>query len=144
MFALERQKRIMELLRENGSVMVNDLSRDFGVTLETVRRDLEKLEQMEQVRRTHGGAVLFEEIALDLSLEKRSGLNIEGKIAIAKKAEERNTGARGLRSIIEEVMTDIMFEIPSDEDIVSCIVHKECITDDVPPEIIKRTAKCGA
>ena len=86
MFALERQKRIMELLRENGSVMVNDLSRDFGVTLETVRRDLEKLEQMEQVRRTHGGAVLFEEIALDLSLEKRSGLNIEGKIAIAKKA----------------------------------------------------------
>ena len=86
MFALERQKRIMELLRENGSVMVNDLSRDFGVTLETVRRDLEKLEQMDQVRRTHGGAVLFEEAALDLSLEKRSGLNIEGKIAIAKKA----------------------------------------------------------
>ena len=86
MFALERQKRIMELLRENGSVMVNDLSRDFGVTLETVRRDLEKLEQMDQVRRTHGGAVLFEEAALDLSLEKRSGLNIEGKIAIARKA----------------------------------------------------------
>lgn len=87
MFALERQKRIMELLRENGSVMVNDLSRDFGVTLETVRRDLEKLEQMEQVKRTHGGAVLFEETAaLDLSLEKRSGLNIDGKIAIAKKA----------------------------------------------------------
>ena len=86
MFALERQKKIMELLRENGSVMVNDLSRDFGVTLETVRRDLEKLEQMEQVRRTHGGAVLYEDASLDLSLEKRSGLNTEGKIAIAKKA----------------------------------------------------------
>lgn len=65
-------------------------------------------------------------------------------IAIAKKAEERNTGARGLRSIIEEIMTDIMFEIPSDEDIVSCIVHKECITDNVPPEIIRRTEECGA
>lgn len=86
MFALERQKKIMELLHENGSVMVNDLSRDFGVTLETVRRDLEKLEQMDQVRRTHGGAVLYEEATLDLSLEKRSGLNIDGKIAIAKKA----------------------------------------------------------
>lgn len=85
MFALERQKKIMELLRENGSVMVNDLSRDFGVTLETVRRDLEKLEQMEQVRRTHGGAVLFEDAALDLSLEKRSGLNTDGKAEIAKK-----------------------------------------------------------
>lgn len=86
MFALERQKKIMELLHENGSVMVNDLSRDFGVTLETVRRDLEKLEQMDQVKRTHGGAVLYEEATLDLSLEKRSGLNIDGKIAIAKKA----------------------------------------------------------
>lgn len=86
MFALERQKRIMEKLNENGSVLVNDLSRDLGVTLETIRRDLEKLEQLEQVRRTHGGAVLYEEAPLDLSLEKRSGLNIDGKIAIAKKA----------------------------------------------------------
>lgn len=58
--------------------------------------------------------------------------------AIAEKAEKRNTGARGLRSIIEEIMTDIMFEIPSDDDVVSCIVHKECITDDVPPEIIRK------
>lgn len=65
-------------------------------------------------------------------------------IAIADKAEERNTGARGLRSIIEEVMTDIMFDIPSDEDVVSCIVHKECITDKVPPEIIRRSAERGA
>ncbi len=63
-------------------------------------------------------------------------------IAIAQKAEQRNTGARGLRSIIEEVMTDIMFEIPSDEDVVSCIVHKECITDNVAPEIIRK--KIGA
>ena len=58
--------------------------------------------------------------------------------AIAEKAEKRNTGARGLRSIIEEIMTDIMFEIPSDDDVVSCIVHKECITDNVPPEIIRK------
>lgn len=65
-------------------------------------------------------------------------------IAIAEKAEQRNTGARGLRSIIEDVMTDIMFEIPSDEDVVSCIVHKECITDNVPPEVIRRKIKYGA
>lgn len=64
--------------------------------------------------------------------------------AIAKKAEERNTGARGLRSIIEEIMTDIMFEIPSEEDVVSCIVHKECITDGVAPEIIKKSGEIGA
>lgn len=65
-------------------------------------------------------------------------------IAIADKAENRNTGARGLRSIIEDVMTDIMFEIPSEDDVVSCIVHKECITDGVPPEIIRKSAERGA
>ncbi len=64
----------------------------------------------------------------------------EAVMAIADKAEERNTGARGLRSIIEEVMTDIMFDIPSDEDIVSCIVHKECITEGAAPEIIRKKA----
>lgn len=64
--------------------------------------------------------------------------------AIAQKAEERNTGARGLRSIIEEIMTDIMFEIPSEEDVVSCIVHKNCITDGVAPEIIRKSGKLGA
>lgn len=60
-------------------------------------------------------------------------------VAIAEKAEKRNTGARGLRSIIEEVMTEIMFEIPSDEDVVSCIIHKECVTQNVPPEIIRKS-----
>lgn len=78
----------MEELHKNGSVMVNDLSAALGVTVETIRRDLEKLEKSEQLRRTHGGAVLIEEAMLELSLEKRSGLNTEGKIAIAKKALE--------------------------------------------------------
>ena len=86
MFALERRKRILELLNQNGSVLVNDLSRDMDVTVETIRRDLEKLEQMEQLTRTHGGAVPYGEATLDLSLEKRRGLNIEGKIEIARKA----------------------------------------------------------
>ena len=49
--------------------------------------------------------------------------------AIAKKAIERNTGARGLRAIVEEVMTEAMFDIPSDPTIEKCIVTKECITE---------------
>lgn len=57
--------------------------------------------------------------------------------AIADKALERNTGARGLRSIIEETMTDIMFNIPSEADVKSCIVHKDCITKDKAPEVIR-------
>lgn len=62
-------------------------------------------------------------------------------LAIAKKALKRNTGARGLRSIIEEIMTDIMFDIPSDKEIKRCIVHEDCITKDKSPEIIRAEAK---
>src|SRR5699024_11878980 len=43
---------------------------------------------------------------------------------IAKSAMERKTGARGLRSIIESIMLDIMFELPSREDIEKCIITK--------------------
>lgn len=63
--------------------------------------------------------------------------------AIAKKALKRNTGARGLRSIIEETMTDIMFEIPSDENVEKCIIHENCITDNVPPELVRRIKKAN-
>src|SRR5690625_4601080 len=46
---------------------------------------------------------------------------------IAKKAIERNTGARGLRSIIEGLMLDVMFELPSREDIEKCIITKDTV-----------------
>lgn len=58
-------------------------------------------------------------------------------VAIADKALERNTGARGLRSIIEETMSDIMFETPSDDTIKKVIVTKECITDGAAPQVIR-------
>lgn len=49
---------------------------------------------------------------------------------IAKKAMERKTGARGLRSIIESIMLEIMFEIPSREDIKTVIITKETVTEE--------------
>jgi ATP-dependent Clp protease ATP-binding subunit ClpX len=55
---------------------------------------------------------------------------------IAKKAIERKTGARGLRSIIESVMLDVMFELPSRDDIKKCIITKETITDQHSPKLI--------
>ncbi|MTC89395.1 ATP-dependent Clp protease ATP-binding subunit ClpX [Streptococcus uberis] len=53
--------------------------------------------------------------------------------AIAVKAIERKTGARGLRSIIEETMLDIMFEIPSQEDVVKVRITKESVNGDAKP-----------
>ncbi|MDN4494521.1 ATP-dependent protease ATP-binding subunit ClpX [Ureibacillus aquaedulcis] len=62
--------------------------------------------------------------------------NEEALQAIAKEAIERKTGARGLRSIIESTMLEMMFELPSREDIVKCIVTKETITDKATPKLI--------
>ena len=59
-------------------------------------------------------------------------------LAIAKEAVERKTGARGLRSIIEKVMTDIMYEIPSDDTIGICTITKDVIEGKGQPEIVYR------
>lgn len=55
---------------------------------------------------------------------------------IVDKAIERKTGARGLRSIIEEIMRDIMFEIPSNPKIEKCIITKQTVEKKEPPKII--------
>ena len=55
--------------------------------------------------------------------------------AIARKAVERRTGARGLRSILETVMLDVMYEIPSLDDVRECVVDETVITEGKPPRI---------
>lgn len=57
---------------------------------------------------------------------------------IAKKAIERKTGARGLRSIFEKSMLDIMYEIPSRDDIEKCIITKETISENDDPKLVLR------
>ncbi|PZX07038.1 ATP-dependent Clp protease ATP-binding subunit ClpX [Psychrobacillus insolitus] len=60
----------------------------------------------------------------------------EALVEIAKQAIDRKTGARGLRSIIENVMLDVMFELPSREDIVECVLTKETILEQGKPKLI--------
>ncbi|MEW9051658.1 MAG: ATP-dependent protease ATP-binding subunit ClpX [Neobacillus sp.] len=55
---------------------------------------------------------------------------------IAKKAIERKTGARGLRSIIEGIMLDVMFDLPSRDDITKCIITKETVADNSVPKLV--------
>ncbi|AYE35054.1 ATP-dependent Clp protease ATP-binding subunit ClpX [Clostridium septicum] len=57
--------------------------------------------------------------------------------AIADEAISRKTGARGLRSIIEEVMVEIMFDIPSDERVSKVIINADCIKSKKSPEVVK-------
>jgi ATP-dependent Clp protease ATP-binding subunit ClpX len=56
--------------------------------------------------------------------------------AIARRAIERGTGARGLRAVIERVMRDVMFDIPTRPDVREVVVTAECITDGIPPLLI--------
>ncbi len=57
---------------------------------------------------------------------------------VAEKALERNTGARGLRSVIEETMTDIMYDIPSVENADKVIVTRDCVENKTAPTIVYR------
>ena len=61
--------------------------------------------------------------------------------AIVDKAIERKTGARGLRSIIEEIMRDIMFDIPSNEKIEKCIITRATVESNAGPTIIENENK---
>jgi ATP-dependent Clp protease ATP-binding subunit ClpX len=61
--------------------------------------------------------------------------------SIADLAVLRQTGARGLRSIMEEVLSSIMFEVPSDDDIARVIVTKEAVLNGAAPTIVPRTAR---
>lgn len=56
--------------------------------------------------------------------------------AIAREAINRNTGARGLRAIMENVMLDLMYEIPSQKNIKECIISEETVTNNEPPIIL--------
>ncbi|MDP3447575.1 MAG: ATP-dependent Clp protease ATP-binding subunit ClpX [Eubacteriales bacterium] len=78
---------------------------------------------------------LFEMDGVELSFDE------EALRAVAKKAIERKTGARGLRAILEDVMLDIMFDIPSRDDIGFCRITKDVIDKVCPPLLVESTGE---
>ena len=60
--------------------------------------------------------------------------------AIADQAILRGTGARGLRAILEEVLLDVMYELPSREDVTKCLVDRDVVLTGVNPTLVPRTA----
>lgn len=84
MLAAERRKIIMERLYENKRVIVSELSREFDVSEETIRRDLEHLSIEGNVTKTYGGAVLDERSSIELPFNLRQKENPEGKQRIAE------------------------------------------------------------
>ena len=85
MFAEERHNIIVEMINKSGTVQVSDLSRELGVSLPTIRRDLEELESMGAIKKIHGGAMA---VTKELSFGERKVKNIKEKIKIAEKASK--------------------------------------------------------
>lgn len=118
MYAPERQREILRRVRSDGRVEVTALSDHFGVTTETVRRDLARLERRGMVRRVHGGALPIEDLGYELDLEQRMALHRD---------EKERIGAAAAKLLPEEgsVMIDsgtttarLVAAIPPDPELV--------------------------
>ena len=133
------EKQIGEILRQ---IMPEDLLR-FGLIPEFVGRlplvvPLDSLDENALVRiliEPRNALVkqfrkLFEMDGVELEITE------DALTAVARKALARKTGARGLRAILEEVMLEIMYDIPSRRDIKKCVVTKETIEDKEPPRMV--------
>lgn len=88
MLALERQHMIIDIIHREKAVKVVDLSKQFGVTEETIRRDLEKLAKKGIVKKTYGGAILMSKVdekeGEDTSFDHRVKENATSKVKIGK------------------------------------------------------------
>ena len=74
----------------------------------------------------------FEDIELEVTVEALS--------AIATQALERGTGARGLRAILEEVLLDVMYELPGDDEVGRVVVDVDSVVERTAPAVFPRTA----
>lgn len=86
MLAVERRNKIEEIITKNKSVLVLELAKQFEVTTETIRGDLEKLEKQGVLVRTYGGATLVEGSDADMAYTERAAVNAEGKERIGQRA----------------------------------------------------------
>lgn len=85
---LQRKELILNMLTEHGMMKAGDLAEQFQVSMETIRRDLNELEESKLIRRVHGGAVLYTEYGIEPEYSYRSNANYEEKLQVAKKAAE--------------------------------------------------------
>ena len=99
---------------------VHQLSRDDLITILTEPRNA-LAKQFHRFFQFDGIELVFSDDALT---------------SIADRALERETGARGLRSIIEEILLDVQFELPSRRDVKKCVVTKETIEKGITPTLV--------
>src|SRR5215208_7843729 len=84
----DRQREIYMLALRQGSVDVADLARRYGVTTETIRRDLSDMQERQLLRRVHGGAIPLERVNHEPRGDARDMVNADEKLRIARLAAE--------------------------------------------------------
>lgn len=126
------------------NVLPQDLTK-YGLIPEFIGRlpvmvSLDKLEKDAMIRiLTEPKNALVKQYEKMFELDGvQMSIDPEALEVIAEKALERKTGARGLRSIIEDIMMDLMYTIPSDETIKSCVITKEAAEKKADPMIIRQ------
>jgi ATP-dependent Clp protease ATP-binding subunit ClpX len=136
----KEEKKIGDLLRQ---IMPEDLLK-YGLIPEFIGRlpvvvTLDALDETALVRiLTEPKNALVNQFTKLLQLDGvELAIDNDALLEIAVKAMARKTGARGLRSIIEEIMLDIMYDIPSEANIKRCILTKATIAGEEPPRLIK-------
>ncbi|MEX5728209.1 DeoR family glycerol-3-phosphate regulon repressor [Rhodovulum iodosum] len=90
-----RHPEILEIARREGKVTVDDLAARFGVTLQTIRRDLTELAEAGRLERVHGGAILPSGTT-NIGYQERRALNADAKAAIARACAARVPGDASL------------------------------------------------
>ncbi len=83
MFATERQAKIYEMICKNDAVSTSNLVKKFGVSIETIRRDLLEMEKQNQLKRVHGGAIRIGDMKPFVELQQRHRNKEEEKTALA-------------------------------------------------------------
>jgi DeoR family transcriptional regulator of aga operon len=86
MLTEERRRAILEIVNRQGSAMISELSRQFGVSAVTVRADINALCARDMLVRSHGGAIRRAEVVLDSPLDVKAGLHHEEKVRIGRAA----------------------------------------------------------
>lgn len=87
MLSIERHEQILQILMEKKSVTVGELSKTMFVSDATIRRDLSQMEKEGLIKRSHGGAVLFESTNDETSILMREQENIKQKNHCGNRAE---------------------------------------------------------
>ena len=143
-FGVEARKNYDESKSLMQQIIPEDLLK-FGLIPEFIGRlpiitALEKLTEDDLVRiLTEPKNALVKQYAKLLSFDDcKLVFEDDALREVAHLAIERNTGARGLRSIIEATMRDVMFDVPSDKDIAKVVITKETVDGTGKPEIVKK------